>query len=50
MKLGVQGSTDKLILRSGSNAPVGLRYYLSLRIPFTSRRFRRHPPVKLTSS
>jgi hypothetical protein len=45
MRLGTQGSTDKLIYRSGREAPVGLRFYLSVRIPFTTWRFRRYERV-----
>lgn len=45
LKVGVQGSTDKLILRTGRWAPIGLRYYLSVRVPFTNIRFRRHPKI-----
>lgn len=42
---GRQGSRDKLILRTGIFAPLSLRYYLSLRLPFTNLRWRRAPQV-----
>lgn len=41
IRLGREGGTDKLIVKTGIYAPRGMRWYVSIRFPFTRARMRR---------